>query len=70
MILSIYIYIYINPSLSILSLVDRDKMKQVNRDKAILTSTIKILITRSHQQIPFDDHRVAINNDVKNNERN
>ena len=56
---------YEDPSLSILSLVDKDRMKRINRNKAILTSIIKIIITCSRQNIPLRGHREETNDDVK-----
>ncbi|CAF1476153.1 unnamed protein product, partial [Rotaria sordida] len=52
-----FIRTYKNPSLSILSLIDKDRMEKVNRNKAILVSIIKIIITCARQNIPLRGHR-------------
>ena len=52
-----FIRTYKDPSLSILSLLDKEGMEKIIRNKAILISIIKIIITCSRQNISLRGHR-------------
>jgi hypothetical protein len=60
-----FIRTYKDPSLSILSLLDKDRMEKINRNKAILASIIKIIITCSRQNIPLRGHRDETIEDIR-----
>ncbi|CAF0782449.1 unnamed protein product [Adineta steineri] len=57
MVMDNFIRTYKDPSLSILSLLDKNRMEKINHNKSILTSIIKIIITCSRQNIPLRGHR-------------
>ena len=56
---------YKDPSLSILSLLDKDRIDKINRNQAILSSIVKIIITCSRQNIPLRGHRDETIDDVR-----
>ncbi|CAF2610903.1 unnamed protein product [Rotaria sp. Silwood2] len=60
-----FIRTYKDPSLSILSLIDKNRIEKINRNKAILASIIKIIITCSRQNIPLRGHRDETIYDIK-----
>ncbi|CAF2004342.1 unnamed protein product [Rotaria magnacalcarata] len=60
-----FIRTYKDPSLSILSLLDKDRIDKINRNQAILSSIVKISITCSRQNISLRDHRDETIDDVR-----
>ncbi|CAF4526578.1 unnamed protein product, partial [Rotaria sp. Silwood2] len=60
-----FIRTYKDPSLSIVSLIDKDRIEKINRNKAILTPIIKIIITCARQNIPLRGHRDESINDIR-----
>ncbi|CAF2422080.1 unnamed protein product [Rotaria sp. Silwood2] len=60
-----FIRTYKDPSLSILSLIDKNRIEKINLNKAILASIIKIIITCSHQNIPLRGHRDETIDDIR-----
>jgi len=60
-----FIRTYQNPSLSISSLLDKGRIERVNRNKAILISIIKVIITCSRQNIALRGHRDETIDDIR-----
>ena len=56
---------YKDLSLSILSLIDKDRIEKINRNKTIVGSIIKIIITCSRQNIPLRGHRDETIDDIR-----
>ena len=61
-----FIRTYKDPSLSISSLIDKNRFERINRHKIILLSIIKIIITCARQNIPIRGHTGETVNDIRN----
>ena len=61
-----FIRTYKDPSLSISSLIDKNRFERINRNKTILLSIIKIIITCARQNIPIRGHTGETVNDIRN----
>ncbi|CAF4550281.1 unnamed protein product, partial [Rotaria sp. Silwood2] len=60
-----FIRTYKDPSLSISSLIDKNRFDKINRNKTILLSIIKIIITCARQNIPIRGHCEETINDIR-----
>ncbi|CAM4768899.1 unnamed protein product [Rotaria magnacalcarata] len=62
-----FIRTYKDPSLSISSLIDKNRIEKINRNKAILLSIIKIIITCARQNIPIRGHSDESISEIRSN---